>query len=116
MTGTKARGGRARAGGSQSSDSGTRCEDIKFETIVNSPVPTVLAQLAKWKSLEVVLDSAGNRKTVVVQHNGETVGSITSSQAGRLIECLSKGIPYKAIVIDISRGLCKVEVSAVETQ
>lgn len=100
--------------GSSSGNSGYEadmsCGSISFNTDINSPQEDALVGLKVQQELDVQL----NGVTVVVVRNdtNDTIGSVNWSSIARLIECLSEGYEYVAIVRDIQDGLIKVHISA----
>ena len=105
--GNKAKPGRGGRGGPSRT---ITCDDLHLKTIVNSPDPEVLATVQKWDCLEVALVSRHTKKIVVVRKNGRDVGSVTDAAIGNLIDCLNQGHPFKAYVVELSKGHCTVEI------
>lgn len=113
MTGNKGGGGsRSRRREVGAGDAGRGCESVAFQSVVNSPSPEILPVLRVGDCLKVALVMSGTRRVVVVQHQGETVGSITSPEISKLLECLAAGWPFKALVLDVNKGRCEVAVSS----
>jgi len=97
-------------GGGGSFEPVKNCDNISFNTDINSPQEQALEGLEAQDKLDVVLIS--NTVTVVRQGTGDTVGSINWSSIARLIECLRDGSEYIATIRDIQDGLIKVHISA----
>lgn len=110
MTGTGGGRRRGSGGGGRVAAIEPSCGDINFETVLNSPVQQVLSQLRKGDCLKVELRTSDKRRTVIASRSGQPAGSITSSDLQRLIECLGKGMTFRAIVLEVTQGLCRVQV------
>lgn len=86
------------------------CGSISFNTDINSPQEKAIEGLEVQQKLNVELSGA----SVVLTRpdTGETVGSVNWSSIAKLIECLSEGNEYVAVVRDIQGGLIKVHISS----
>lgn len=86
------------------------CDRLNFKTTVNSPDPAVIGGIQVGDRLDVALDTGGNRKRVVVLHNGRIAGSITSDTLPQLISCLESGSVFSADVQSVKGGRVEVHV------
>lgn len=113
MSGSSSRGSRSYRGGNSGGVVDTiSCEDLSFETFLNSPVPAVLATVIVNECLEIGLHQSGTVRVAVAKKAGSIVGTVTSADLGKLIECLAKGHPFRGLVLEVSKGLCKVLVQS----
>ena len=98
------------AGGSPGYEPEMNCGSISFNTDINSPQENTLAGLEVRQQLNVRLSDGV--VVVVRTDTGDIVGSINWSSIAKLIECLSDGYEYVALIRDIQGGLIKVHISA----
>ena len=83
---------------------------ITERTILNSPVPTVVATLQVGDILLVELETHP-RKRVVAKTNANLVaGAITSVNLVDIIECIQSGSVYEAEVLSITGGRIDIEI------
>ena len=90
----------------------TRCGDLRFETILASPVEEVVERIEVGVSLAVVLERTAmpDIQRVVASLDGALAGSIIE-RLGELIRCLQDGYRFLATVLDIDDGIVRVEVN-----
>lgn len=85
------------------------CDRLTFRTILNSPVPDVVATINNEDHLDIVAESRlGGLQVAVALHNGRRAGAITADALVRLLECIAQGNEYIAEVI--SRSGARVEI------
>lgn len=103
-------GGSGGGGGRTSSPRPTifTCEDLKFETILASPIAEVLELIEKGDEMEITISSTGN--SCVVIFRSKIAGSIVASNLLQLINCLKSGNRFIAIVKSIEGAKCKITV------
>jgi hypothetical protein len=83
------------------------CKIIE-KTILNSPNKAVLGQLKVGDDLDVLLQA--NNVLVAQPKSGPPAGSLTPARLADLIDCMTRGFKYRAIVQKISGGRCDVEI------
>ena len=84
---------------------------ISEEVPLNSPKANVLAKHKVNDEFQVRLDKAGGRSLLsVVNSSGEVVGSLTYRGYQTLIDCITKGRKYKAVLLRKSGGAVEVRV------
>lgn len=81
----------------------------RFETVLGSPVPEVVADLNVSELLDVIKIDEPIRGVVAQTIDGQLVGAITRDIAG-LRRCIERGVPYEAEVLAIRGGSVTVEV------
>lgn len=86
------------------------CKDLLVETALSSPVREQLKRLKLGDELDVETDSTGGTVTLVALFQGKLVGTITSPEVLRIIDCISEGNKYRAVVLKVEAGLCKVRI------
>ncbi|MFZ2999798.1 MAG: hypothetical protein WA071_05695 [Undibacterium umbellatum] len=94
---------------------GSTCERLNFRTILNSPVPNVVSDVAKLAAmqtviLEIKIESRSNFKVAIACFEDRRVGAITSDALIRLIECTIQGYAYVAEVKSVSGARVEVQV------
>ena len=110
-------GGGGSYGGGDGSDS-FDCETFVRKEALTDPVVAVLAALKKDDVCDVVLEhDAGPTRILVkapIVENGQTIlklaGVLFFTGFLRLIACIREGHTYIAVVRDVQRGWCEVEV------
>ena len=93
----------------------SKCEDLFDQTPLNSANAQVLKGLKVGDVLRIELKTnpGGARPSVIAvkpKPKPEIAGAITSAIAPRLIDCISRGFMYVAIVKELKGGYCTVEV------
>jgi len=91
-------------------DSADNCDTLAQETILNSPVQSILDQLKKGDVLEVTVTKRGNIPIVQAVYKRKIAGTITSSIIKKLDQCVSDGHEYVAEVLEVKGGTCRVHV------
>ena len=89
------------------------CEDLRFSTVLLSPVPSVITKLRADQRLDVVLKPVDGEDTAVAATSpgGEVAGSIGSSYIARLIQCLREKHRYVALILEPPKaGSCYVQI------
>ena len=82
-----------------------------IETVpLNSPQPAVVATLNVGDVMDVSLDTSAARPVLEVQHLGRRAGALTHRNHLRLINCISGGRTYQAVVVRKSGGAIEVRV------
>jgi hypothetical protein len=91
---------------------GDNCEKLDVPTLLNSPVPTVVANLKKGDRLEVVLRKAGSlARLEAVDSRGKVAGSLTPNELLQIVRCIEDGHDYVAVVMsDPAGGAVKVRI------
>lgn len=85
------------------------CRKITFETLLQSPVPAVVAQLQVGEILHVELTN--NRPPIIVlRQNGTIVGAIIPQNIRQLVDCINAGNHYVAEVVRIQGGAVTLRV------
>lgn len=100
------------SGGNQGSPPSTRigCEDIFEQTVLNSPVPSVISKLKKGDTLRVSELKSGKVVSLVAKYDNDIAGSITITSTARILACIERGFKYVAIVVKVDGGSCTVDV------
>jgi len=89
----------------------TDCSKLVERTLINSPVPTVVAALKVGDVLQVTLGQISGAPILqAVTEGGEVAGSLTPPRLPQIVECIGKGFSYVAIVQEIDGGAVKVEI------
>lgn len=86
------------------------CETIDFSTVLASPNPIMLATVEVGQAFPVNIRTAGKTKVAVVVAKDEVLGTITSPEAVTLVDCIEKGFRYRAQILEIRGGVCRVRV------
>lgn len=97
-------------GGGPSPEPVLDCENISFNTDINSPNQQAMEGLNVQDRLSVELRD--NRVAVIRQDTDDILGSINWSSIAKLIECLHDGFEFVAVIRSIEDGLIKVHISA----
>jgi hypothetical protein len=101
-------GGGGGYGPSRSSDD---CNIVE-QTALNSVNSATLPQLAVGTRLEVDVVQQNNRPVLVARlpNAGAIVGALTPPSLADLLDCISRGRVYVAVVISIQSALVRVEI------
>lgn len=95
-------------GGGAGGGGGDPCDIV--ETVpLNSPQPAVVTHLNVGDVLDVVL-TAGPPSILEVRQNGARAGALTHRNHLRLINCITKGRQYQAVVVRKSGGAVDLRV------
>lgn len=89
------------------------CRTLKFRTILSSPQEAILVVVRVGDNLPLSIQPTHSH-AVVATKNNHPVGTITGSNMGALVNCISEGFSFVATVIEIKAGQCVVEVHIVE--
>jgi hypothetical protein len=87
---------------------GFNCEFGEITTNLSTIDLAVLAKLKIGAILSVELQSG---IVILVDGDGETLGSVVHSNTMDLIECIHKDYIYKAKIININNTVCRVKIS-----
>lgn len=87
------------------------CEIGQIITILSSIDYTLLKKLQVGTILEVEIGV--NESLVVLNADGEIVGSIVHPNTSDIIECIKKGNHYNAEIVEINYPACKVKVKSI---
>ena len=90
-------------------DRDDRCA-ITERTVLNSPVPDVIADLQVGDILSLELETRPRNRVVVKTSSGQIAGGITSTRLVDIIECLQKGIRYEAQILSAKSGRVEIEI------
>src|SRR5438309_4877197 len=97
-------------GGYFSFDQTVDCKSLAINTNLASPDPVVVATLAVGDELAVeFVPPTGPLRAVTAI--GDVAGVLLPADIVQLIDCISKGIRYKARVISITGGNCQVLIT-----
>lgn len=78
---------------------------------LSSPSPEVVLLLSIGETLEVRLAQRSNVTIIeAATSRGEIAGSLIPGSMARLINCLSQGIHYIAVILSIDNGSVRVEI------
>jgi hypothetical protein len=91
--------------------SSVTCDDLGFQTVINSVSEDVLAKLEAGDCLDVVSHLENGRPRATAKKNGEILGSITCAEVAKLLQCLAEGKKFNAVVTSISKGSCRIVVT-----
>jgi hypothetical protein len=83
---------------------------FSFTTTLNSPVPSVLAQLRISDVLDVQILNQSPERIGAVHPTLGLAGTITAQEVTRLLNCLRGGFHYDAVVIELRSPVCRIEV------
>lgn len=81
------------------------------DTILNSPVPAVVATLKVGDILDVSLVKGPPVRVIVQTLAGVTAGSFTGAKLPQIIKCLEAGVVYQALVVSIKGAAVRIRVS-----
>lgn len=117
MSGSGGGGGGGSGGGGYSpTDSKKNCEDLTFETMLNSPDPSVINQMSIGDILDVEIVATQGVNVVGALRRNTTrdlAGTITD-YLRELLRCLqSSNVSYEAEVLSINGGIVRVRVESV---
>lgn len=86
--------------------------NIVERTPLNSPQAAVVSGLRQGDQLEVVLtgQSLVAMRPGTTGQPGQIAGSLTPRSLASLLECMSQGREYVAVVLQIRGAFCEVEV------
>lgn len=95
-------------GGSSGADSQftCTCESLCIDTILNSPQEDILAILEVGDVL-AVKENAGR---LLAHKDDNLAGSLTPPTQAKIINCISSGHKYVAVVKEKTGGACKVQI------
>lgn len=92
------------------------CERLTFRTILNSPVPEVIAEIMRRRSegadvfLDIEIERRGALRMAVAVWGSQRAGAITADALARLLECMEQGFSYRAKVESVSGARVEVQV------
>lgn len=86
------------------------CENGQIITILSSVDLVVLKKLVAGIVLEVEIGES--ESLIVLNANGERVGSIIHPNTSDIIECIKKGNHYDAEIVEINYPACKVKIKS----
>lgn len=101
------------AGGGGGGGGGADPCDIVETVPLNSPQPAVVTTMNVGDVLDVALVTSGPRPVIEVQRNGQRAGALTHRNHLRLINCITSGRSYQAVVVRKSGGAVEVRVEPV---
>lgn len=107
----KRKGGSSGGSGSGGVDSGNNCIQIFRGARLSSPKPDVITNLMVGDSL--TLETRKYKDSFVlyaITDSGKEAGTVISSSAARITQCIQKGYSYIAIVKVIDGGNCILEI------
>lgn len=84
------------------------CETGVITTNLASIDLDVLAKQKVGSVLDVELNA--NSVLIVVDGNGETLGSVLHSNVPEIIECIKQGNTYQATILSINEPSCRVQI------
>jgi hypothetical protein len=90
------------------------CDKLDVPTLLNSPVPKVVATLKKGDQLDVVLKKTGNlARLEAVDAQGKVAGSLTPNELLQIVRCIENGHEYVAILTaDPAGGATKLRIQS----
>lgn len=91
---------------------GVDCSQLRFNTYISSPKPTVLPQLNPGTILHVDVYKLGATETVAVFLNGTLAGGIVD-QSARLFQCITSGFMFKATVVSKNGAQIAIRIEPV---
>lgn len=87
------------------------CDRLTFRTVLNSPVPQVVAGIGVGVRLDIVAEvRAGGLQVALALHEQQRAGAITSDALARLLQCMSNGHEYVAEVTKKTGARVEVQV------
>lgn len=92
--------------------SGDSCADLSFTDDLGSIQSAALANIQPGDICKVQLNGSIPE---VVNSKGEVCGRIVSLRSMELVECLRKGHPFRAIILNTTAGSCSVIVESAKT-
>ena len=87
------------------------CESGVLSTAVSSVDLVVLAKHRTGDILDVELSEF--ETVILVNSNGETLGSVAHRSTAELIECIKKGNNYQATITSINTPACNVKIERI---
>ncbi|OOG75445.1 hypothetical protein [Flavobacterium sp. A45] len=84
------------------------CETSQIITILSSIDLVVLKKLSVENILEIEIGK--NEALIVLNADGEIIGSIVHPSTADIIECIKIGNHYEAEIIEINYPACKVKI------
>ncbi len=102
-------GGSSGPAGGFGSDSGTSCDQLRFEAFLSGVQDSVLASLTVGNVLSVGLQQTPVRAIVVREAGGQVVGALTT-RVRELLRCLQQQVDFEAEVLAINGGDVRVAV------
>ena len=102
--------GSSGAGGGGGGAPGADPCDIVSLTNLNSPNPALVGTLRPGDALAVDLQRGPPRVLQARTLSGDVVGSITSPEMPRIIQCILQGVVFAAEVVAVRGGVCQVRV------
>lgn len=117
MSGSSGGGGGGGGGGGRGfppSKPDDNCEKLDVPTLLNSPVPKVVATLKKGDRLEVELKKGGNvARLEAVDTQGKVAGSLTPNELLQIVQCIENGHEYVAVLMaDPTGGAVRVRIQS----
>lgn len=100
--------GASPGGGAPAAWKSSPCDELRFETTLNSPNRVVLSKIRVGEILSIQL----KEETLIVVSAHGVAGSITSDRMLQLRECILTGHEYIGRVTQLAQGMCRVEISA----
>ena len=100
-------------GGGAGGRGGTDPCDIVETVPLNSPQPAVVTAMNVGDILDVVLVTSGPRPVLEVHRSGQRAGALTHRNHLRLINCITNGRSYQAVVMKKFGGAVEVRVEPV---
>jgi hypothetical protein len=110
MSYTGGDGGHEIGGGGVGSGPSSSCDTLGFDAALSSPDPAVVSKLKVDWILRIESRAAGGTKVAVAVIDGRVVGTLTSPEAIRLIDCMDEGHTYYASILEIKGGLCRIRI------
>lgn len=89
---------------------GSPCSTLEFECTLGSPVPEQLKQIKINWVIDVKRWVFKGVPAPVAVLDDALVGTILSAEAIKLLECLENGYKFKALILEIHGGSCRVRV------
>lgn len=101
--------------GSSGSDGGQGANSnpcvLVEETVLNSPVPAVVASLGIGDILRVDLEKGPPVRVMIRTGAGQTAGAITGAKLPQIIACIEAGVEYAATVVSVKGGAVRIRVA-----
>lgn len=89
--------------------SGDSCADLSFTDDLGSIQSSALANVQPGDVCRIELNGSIPE---VLNSKGEVCGRVISLRSMELVECLRKGHPFKAIILNITASTCSVIVES----
>lgn len=87
------------------------CENGQIITNISSIDFVVLKKLSVGTKLNVEISA--NESLILIDADGELLGSIIHPSTADIIECIKKGNIYNAEIIEINFPACKIKVKSI---